>query len=357
MARKDSLLVPILATLLSGISMASNHVYAIGEGWKAILAQAGVDHVDVLRRAGLPEDLLNRDNVRLSTDSFLRFFEAMDASVGDSNFWVRLTEAMRPEYFEPPVFAALCSPDLATAAERLARFKPLIGPIVVTVRDDADGLELTYRWLDTSVRQPAYMHGLEALFVTKLARLGTRERIRPREVVVPELPREPLPFEDYLGIRMKVGDVIRVTFDAADAHRPFLSANRAMWDIFEPELRKRLSDLEGDATFAERTQAVLMEALPAGRFGMDDVARRLGLSARTLQRRLRGENTSFKTVVDDTRESLALHYLRRTQLTATEIAYLLGFDEATSFFRAFQRWTGTTPEALRQRPAGPVHIA
>lgn len=106
--------------------MASNQTYAIGEGWKGILAQVGVNYVDVLRRSRLPEDLLNRDSVRLTTESFFRFFEALDASVDDTGFWGRLTEAMSPEYFEPPVFAALCSPDLATAAERLARFKPLI---------------------------------------------------------------------------------------------------------------------------------------------------------------------------------------------------------------------------------------
>ncbi|MCA9701108.1 MAG: helix-turn-helix domain-containing protein [Myxococcales bacterium] len=309
----------------------------------------------MLRRAGLPEDTLNRENVRLTTESFLCFFEALDASVGDTNFWVRLTEAMSPEFFEPPVFAALCSPDLAIASERLARFKPLIGPIVLDVHDGAGGLELSYRWKNAGLRQPAYMHGLEALFVTKLARMGTREHIRPSAVIVPEFPRDPQIFEDYLGIRMKRGEVIRVTFDAADAHRPFLSANRAMWDIFEPALRKRLADLEQDATFADRTQAVLMEALPSGQAGMDNIARRLGVSPRTLQRRLRDEGTSFKAVMDTTRESLALHYLRRTHLTATEIAFLLGFDEATSFFRAFQRWTGMTPETLRQQPGARSH--
>jgi len=122
-----------------------------------------------------------------------------------------------------------------------------------------------------------------------------------------------------------------------------------MWAIFEPELRKRLADLEGNATFSERTQAVLLEGLPSGRFGMGDVARRLAVSSRTLQRRLRGEGTSFKAVVDTTRESLAKHYLGRTQLTGTEIAYLLGFEEPNSFFRAVQRWEGTTPESLRRQ--------
>ena len=327
--------------------MAGERTYAIGEGWKSILAEAGVDHVDVLRRARLPDDLLNHDDVRLDTESFLRFFEALDAGVRDARFWVRLTEAMKPEYFTPALFAPLCSPDLATAAERLARFKPLMGPIDLEVRDGAEGLELTYRWKAAAV--PASMHGSEALFIARLARLGTRQPIRPTSVIVPAMPRDPQPFEDYLGVRMTRGEIIRVTFDAADAHEPFRTANKAMWDIFEPELRRRLGDLERDATFADRTRAVLTEALPSGQGGVDTVARRLAVSSRTLQRRLRSEGTSFKAVVDDTRESLARHYLRRTQMTATEIAYLLGFDEATSFFRAFQRWTGTTPETLRQQ--------
>ena len=329
--------------------MANTQTYAIGDGWKAILAEVGVDHADVLRRAQLPEDLLNRADVRLSGESFLRFFKALDASFEDQAFWVRFTEATRPEFFTPPVFAALCSPNLATAAKRVARFKPLLGPIALDVRDSADGLELTYRWKDPTVRQLAFMNGAEALFATHLARLGTRRRVRPTAVIVPQLPRDPLPFEDFLGVRMKRGDVIRVTFSAADAHRPFLTASRAMWDIFEPELRKRLADLEGNATFTERAEAVLMEGLPSGQFGMDTVARRLAVSSRTLQRRLQGEGTSFKAVVDSTREGLARHYLRRTKLSSSEIAYLLGFEEPNSFFRAVQRWTGTTPERLRRR--------
>ena len=332
--------------------MPGNQGYAIGEGWKGILAQVGVDHVDVLRAAQLPEDLLNRENVRLSTEALFRFSEALDAAVDDPGFWVQLTDAMSPEWFSPPVFASLCSPDLATAAERLARFKPLIGPLTLDVKDGAEGLELSYDWKDRTMVPPVYMHALEAMFVVKLARLGTRRQVQPVAVIVPELPRDPQPFEVYLGVRMRKGPDLRVVFSRADARRPFVTANRSMWSIFEPELSKRLADLEGDATFAERTRAVLIEGLPSGQFAVDVVARRLAVSPRTLQRRLRSEGTSFKTVVSDTREGLARHYLRRTQLTSSEIAYLLGFEEPTSFFRAFQRWTGTTPEKLRRAPPG-----
>lgn len=98
----------------------------------------------MLRRAQLPDDLLSRDGVRLGAESFLPFVDELDAGV-DPRFWVRLTEALKPETFTLAVFAPPCSSDLATAAERLARFQPLMGPIVRDVRDASDGLEADSR--------------------------------------------------------------------------------------------------------------------------------------------------------------------------------------------------------------------
>ena len=80
---------------------------------------------------------------------------------------------------------------------------------------------------------------------------------------------------------------------------------------------------------------------------MEDIARKLGASKRTLQRQLRNEQTTFQAVLDKTREELALHYLRKTKLTGSEISYLLGFQDPNSFFRAFHNWTGQTTEQAR----------
>lgn len=74
----------------------------------------------------------------------------------------------------------------------------------------------------------------------------------------------------------------------------------------------------------------------------------MGVSSRTLQRRLASEGVSFREVLQATRELLARHYLTNTQLTYAEVAFLIGFDEPTSFFRAFREWTGETPERVRQ---------
>jgi len=75
---------------------------------------------------------------------------------------------------------------------------------------------------------------------------------------------------------------------------------------------------------------------------------RLAVSSRTLQRRQPDEGNNFKAVVRETRKSLSQHYLRKTQLSYSETAFLLGPQEPKSFFRAFQSWTGTTPDSLRQ---------
>ncbi len=81
---------------------------------------------------------------------------------------------------------------------------------------------------------------------------------------------------------------------------------------------------------------------------MDLVAKRLSYSKRTLQRKLSQEGTSFQKLLQSTREALARHYLRQTNLAAAEISFLLGFEEPNSFYRAFSDWTGQTPEKVRQ---------
>jgi AraC-like DNA-binding protein len=77
------------------------------------------------------------------------------------------------------------------------------------------------------------------------------------------------------------------------------------------------------------------------------VCRKLGVSKRTLQRRLQEEGSSFQQTLDALRNSLAHHYLHNSSLSSTEISFLLGFEGPNSFVRAFQAWTGSTPQAVR----------
>lgn len=122
-----------------------------------------------------------------------------------------------------------------------------------------------------------------------------------------------------------------------------------MWEAFEPALRRRMSEADEERSTYDLVEASLFELLPSGRTQMRDVAKDLGVGTRTLQRRLASEKTTWLEVLNRTRERLARHYLRSTTMSPAEISFLLGFDDPNSLFRAFNRWTGTTPESWRAR--------
>lgn len=324
------------------------HVYHLASSQRALLKDLGVDPGDLLRLAGLPHDLFARESVRLSSDEYYRLWNAIEAALGERSAAVALAEALRGDWFTPPMFAALASPSFSIAVERIAQYKPLIAPLRLDVRADGDALSVELEWLDASAPPPPSLVAMELCFFVGLARLGTRERVRPRRVLAPEVPQKADALRAFLGVPIERGDAPRLLFSRADADRPFLTSNPSMWATFEPELRRRLAEVDASASTEERVRAALLEGLPSGQLAVEAVARRLGMSKRTLQRRLEGDGTSYQRVLSETREALARHYLARTSLATTEIAFLLGFDEPNSFYRAFSDWTGQTPDAVRR---------
>ena len=113
-------------------------------------------------------------------------------------------------------------------------------------------------------------------------------------------------------------------------------------------MNKRLSYLQVDDSISARVRSVLSELLPGGASGIEDVAEKLGLSKRTLQRKLSEENTNFKKQLNSAREALAVHYIRNTEMSIADIAYLLGYAEQNSFLRAFTIWTGKSVTEYKQ---------
>ena len=321
--------------------------YALDTTWRTLLLDLGVRPADILRRAGLPEDLLARPTARLATADYHRLWRSVEATVGDPLLPIRLCEAVRAESFSPPLFAALCSPNLVVAAQRIGRYKTLIAPLRLDVSQAGDLVAVELNWLDAPPAPPPSLVMTELLFCVQLGRIGTREPLRPVTVTTPEPPSPIEPYEAFLGAPVRRGNKAMVTFRAADATRPFLTSNEALWAMFEPDLRRRLADLQAGVTTTERVRAALLEALPSGLISIDAVAVKLGLSKRTLQRRIGSDGNSFQNIVADSRKSLASHYLRNTRMPVAEVSFLLGFEEPNSFYRAFRNWTGTTPERLR----------
>lgn len=325
--------------------------YALDTTWRTLLKDLGVVPANVLRRAGLADDLLQQPAARLAAEPYYRLWASLEAEVGDQPLALRLVEAIRSESFSPPLFAALCSPNLLVAAQRIAHYKRLIAPIRLEITTVRDLVQVEFIWLDAPLLPPVSLVVMELLFCVALARLGTREPVRPVEVTTPILPAPLTSYEAFLGTRLQRGARHRVVFTRTDATRPFLTSNESLWAAFEPELRQRLATLDGPAATARRVRAALLESLPSGQVTMSAVARKLALSTRTLQRHVEAEGTSYQLLLNETREALARHYLTKTDLPAAEIAFLLGFEEPNSFYRAFRTWTGTTPERVRQAPS------
>ncbi|MEC9323779.1 MAG: AraC family transcriptional regulator ligand-binding domain-containing protein [Actinomycetota bacterium] len=312
---------------------------------RVVVADLGIRPADVLRVAGLPADLFTRDEALLPARQYYALFEALDQLVGDRDLAVAIADKLSPEVFDPPIFAALCSPNLQVAAERIAVHKRLLGPLRLRVTADADGLDIEIIWPPEDP-VPAVLSRFEVAFWVALARLGTRTLVVPQRVVLPTTQVDDL--ETWCRARIERGDTTLVRFSILDAHRPFLTANAGMWDFFEPELRRRLNDLGDDASLGAKVRAALIELLPAGSGTTQGVAKHLGISTRTLQRRLGEEGATFQKVLADLREELAHHYLTQSSLSLTEIAFLLGYDNANSFHRAFNQWTGRTPLGVRE---------
>lgn len=322
--------------------------FVVHPGWKLVLADMGVDPAHVLRLAELPADLFARQEATISPAQYFKLWRALEQAAGDAvALPLRIGQAISVEAFDPPIFACLCSPNLNVAFQRLSAFKKLIGPLALLVDVGAEGTSAKLECYADAGPLPHSLAAAEAVFLTQLVRLATRHRVVPTEVVLPELPQRLENYAEYFGVVPIAGNAIRVSFSREDSTRPFLTANEPMWAFFETGLRQRLATIEASATMSERVKAVLLEGLPSGQYSVDDVARSLALSKRTLQRQLGEESASFKDILNATRRQLALHYLSKPHIAQGEIAFLLGFQDVNSFIRAFKDWQGVTPGAYR----------
>ena len=327
--------------------------YALDSTWRTLLKDLGVSPANVLLRAGLPADLLVQPQARVPAADYYRLWRGLEEELTADDLAIRLCEAIRSESFLPPLFAAMCSPNLLMAAQRIQSYKPLVAPIRLQISKQSGLVTIEFHWLDGDLPPPASLVWMELLFCVTLARMGTRERILPFRVTTLALPKELQPYTSYLGVEMKLSDGHRVVFHESDALRPFLTSNESLWSAFEPSLKQRLADLTSEAKVSQRIRAALTEALPSGMASIDYVAGKLAMSRRTLQRRMEHEGVTYQQLLSQARHDLAGHYLRKTGLPVAEISFLLGYEETNSFYRAFKTWTGVTPDTFRsQNSAG-----
>ena len=133
-----------------------------------------------------------------------------------------------------------------------------------------------------------------------------------------------------------------------DARIGFISENASLWEATEADLVAAAKIANARSTFAERVRGCFVEAFAISEPNIAYVCDRLHVSRTTLLRRLRAEGTSFQQLLEETRRTLAMRYLTKSDLTNQQIAHLVGYVDPNAFQRAFKRWTGATPQSVRQ---------
>lgn len=305
----------------------------------------------VLQGAGLPQDLFARRDAALTSGEYLRFMQSIGQAVQGTDIPIRLATAEHIEAINPPIFAAYCSQDVRHCIRRLAQYKALAGALRFDVAEDAAGIAVTIQFEGDSTDLPELIVGVEMALLLHLLRKASGQHIIPQAVTVRHPFQNPA-YENFFGCRAGAGEENCISFAANDADLPFLTSNDSLWSFLEPELRRRLSEMEVDDTMAARVRSALVELLPGGACGIEDVCHKLCLSKRTLQRKLAEEDTTFQQQLNHTRELLAKNYLKNTDLPSEDIAFLLGYQDVTSFFRAFALWTGQGVADYKQKERG-----
>ena len=162
--------------------------------------------------------------------------------------------------------------------------------------------------------------------------------------------------KDLTEVRRVFG--CKIVYDAPESRIHFDPSSLSLrMRAPEPELRKILDDharaalgrLPRAVDFVDQVRSVIVEELPGGTPALADCARRLATSSRSLQRRLAEAGTSQEKLLDEVRRTLAIRYLDDRSISIAEVGFLLGFKDASAFYRAFRRWTGSTPGRLRDQ--------
>ena len=307
---------------------------------------AGMDIAMLLRLSRLPEDLLSRRDIMLTEEEYCRLMEQAGRTAKDGDV-IRIATSEGIEAFSPLVFAAYCSSDGRAFLSRLSHYKRLVGPLQFLVSERDGALQLEIRSITEGMTIPAFWAEMEMVFVLNLMRKATQTAVRPLGITL-QHDVQSTSLADYFGCQPVKGERNVLTLSLADASLPFITRNDAMWQYIEPELRRRLSEMEIDDSIAARVRSALVELLPAGKTTVDDVAQKLYMSRRTLQRKLSDERTTFQQQLNSTRLLLAQNYLRDSDRTNDDIAFLLGYEDTTSFLRAFNAWTGQTVSDYRK---------
>ena len=308
---------------------------AAGCNGPALLAQAGFDSKD-----------LDGPDARAPLRKTGRLWKYALAATGDPAFGVKLAQHYTYTTFHSLGYGMSASSTLKEAFERAQRYFRVVSDAVV-FRFTRDADEYCFILEPTTEVPAESIDALVGIFLRMCRLLAGRdcaplsiELCRPQPAVIHEFERSwraPIQFGAARNCLSFAREIVERRLDSGNPELAQVS------DVISARYLARLERFNIEAQVRE----LLTERLSHNEPTQGDIARRLNMSARTLQRKLSDSGTTFKEILDETRHDLALAYLSASEFNVGEITQRLGFSSSSSFTRAFRRWTGLSPSDWR----------
>jgi len=312
------------------------------------LKELGLSPETALRRAGLPIGLFSAEKILVSTEEFFALYRGIAEVSNDPGFGLRLGTEERLERYDPIKIAAISARCFRDAIERISRYKQLTCPEEIRVVERGNEAAVQFVWLLAHDKEPPLLVDVCFAWIVSMAHRGIGRPLTPKRVDF----RRPVAYREIYEKHFRCPVKFKaernaLIFNKADMELPFVTHNADLLGIVAPQLEAELREQLAQKTFSEQAKGILKHLLAGQRPGIQDLARELHLSTRTMQRRLTEQGVTFQRLLDEARRELAHHYLLHSSRELNETAYLLGYEDANSFFRAFQHWEGTTPGQWR----------
>ena len=324
------------------------------KGTVEMLAAEGLDVPKLLAEAGIDAAALETPAGRVPTERISRLWELAAERAGNPAIGIAQHEIARPASFDVVGYAMMSCPDMRTAFERLIRFMLIISDTFsMAMAEERDGYRISFVLFGGD--RPVPRQRIEYIVVTIIGfcRWIAGRKVEPLAIELPfPPPVDPTPYRAVFP-RGVAFDAARngILFSRADMEAPLPASNAKLAELHERYAGEYLRHFDHALT-SYRAREAIIRRLPDGEPRRDEVAGELAMSERTLQRRLEEEATSFVQLIDTTRRELAEQYLGRLQLSLAQAAYLLGFADQSSFFRACKRWFDSSPGQYRSRLLG-----
>ncbi|MDQ0225810.1 AraC family transcriptional regulator [Metabacillus niabensis] len=323
--------------------MTSHTRIRIPDGFWAGLYQLGIMAQDVVRKAKMPLTVITESVV--TTEQYFAIWQAYSDIIGDmEDGIIKLPIVFETAQYPPSVLAAYHARDYRDALKRMARYKEMCPPENIRIVEEGEICTIEVEWLDTDQPGPPLLVGTTLAFLLELGRRGIGLPLKARLIEFKHSMSQVKEIEEYFGCPIQMGAKCnRLTLHRRDLDRPFASYNAELLDILTPVLDQTLEEQRQSHSITEIVKWILKRNLTGERLEIHHVASELGMSERTLQRRLTDEQTTFKQLLREARHEQAREYLANPSLDIKEVAFLVGYKDQSSFYRAFRGWEGNTP--------------